>query len=155
MSTRDDDALAEELRQLLRRVDPVPPEVVDAARVSIGWRTLEADLADLISDSLLTTADVRGGEQPRLLSFQAGDRIVEIEVSALDGRLRILGQLVPVQPARVRVEQPTGAVEVVADQLGRFAIEDLPVGPTRFVCQPLDPAGEPVGTEVVTQWQAL
>lgn len=154
MSSPDDDALAGEVGELLRRSDPVPPEVVATARASFGWQALDAELARLTADSLLAAADVRG-EPARLLSYQAGERTIEVEVTNQDGRLRILGQLVPLQPARVRAEQPAGTVEATADQLGRFAIRDLPPGPTRFACQPLGPAGEPVGAELVSEWQVL
>lgn len=154
MNAGDDD-LADELRVLLGRLDPVPPEVVAAARASFEWRNLDAELARLTADSLLAVTDVRGGEQPRLLSFQVGERSVEIEVSEVDTRLRVLGQLVPVQPARVRVEQPERTIEVVADELGRFSVDDLAPGPTRFVCRPLTPSGEPAGADLVTEWQVL
>jgi hypothetical protein len=148
--------LPDRLAHLLRQFDPVPANVVDAARSSFGWRTLDWELARLTADSLLVSADVRG-EEPRLLTYQAGGRTIEAEVSDLDGRLRILGQLSPPQPARVRADQPAAAagVEVVADPLGRFAIRDLPPGPTRLVCQPLGPDGEPAGAEVHSEWLVL
>jgi hypothetical protein len=152
----DQDQLPDGLAQLLRQVDPVPANVVEAARSSFGWRTLESELAQLTADSLLVSADVRG-EQPRMLTYQAGERTIEAEVSDLGGRLRILGQLSPPQPARVRADQPAGAagVEVVADSLGRFSIGGLPSGPTRLVCQPLGPDGEPAGAEVHGEWLVL
>jgi hypothetical protein len=152
--TSGDERVASDVWHLLRRVDPVPPEVVAAARGSFGWQVLDAELARLTADSRLVAADVRGGPA-RLLSYQAGERTIEIEVTDLAGRLRILGQLVPPQPARVRVEQPAREVEVAADHLGRFAVPDVPPGPTRFACQPLGPAGEPVGAALVSQWQML
>jgi hypothetical protein len=145
-----DDPLAGEVAELLRRVDPVPAEVVAAAQASFGWQALDAELARLTEDSLLATADVRG-EPARLLSYQAGERTIEIEVTNLDGRLRILGQLVPPQSARVRAEQPAGTVEASADGLGRFSIRDLPPGATRFAVQPL----EPPGAELASEWQVL
>lgn len=151
---RDEERLAGELAALLRLVDPVPAEVVEAARGSLGWRTLESELARLTADSLLAGADVRG-EQARLLTYQAGERTIEIEVSDAGGRLRILGQLVPAEPARVRADQPTGGREVDVDSLGRFAIRDLPAGPTRFTCQPLGPDGEPAGAEIHSEWLVL
>jgi hypothetical protein len=143
----------------------VPAEVVDAGRNSFGWRTLEWDLAQLTADSLLAGAAVRG-EPPRLLTFQAGGLAIEVEVSELAGRLRILGQLVPAQPARVRADQPPagqradqppaeGAATSLADELGRFAIPDLPPGPTRLACQLLGPDGEPAGTEIHSEWLVL
>jgi hypothetical protein len=152
----DEEQLPGELRRLLRAADPVPAQVVEAARSSYGWRTLEWELARLTADSLLVGADVRG-EQPRLLTYQAGDRTIEVEVSDLGGRLRVLGQLVPPQAARVRADQPaaTGRAEVVADALGQFTIRGLPPGPTRFVCQPVGPGGEPEGAEVHSEWLVL
>lgn len=155
----DQERLPGGLERLLREFDPVPAIVLDAARAGFGWRSLDWELAQLTADSLLVGADVRG-EQPRLLTYQAGERAIEVEVSDLGGRLRILGQLVPPQPARVRADQPgTGAgqdpVEVLADPLGRFAIRDLPPGPTRLVCQPLGPDGEPAGPEVHSEWLVL
>jgi hypothetical protein len=144
----------ERLAELLRAADPVPDRVVEAARDSFGWRTLDTELAQLTADSLLVGADVRG-EQPRLLSYQAGKRTIEVEVSELDGRLRILGQLVPPQQARIRADQPAGGVAAIADQLGRFAMRDLPPGLTRFACQPLGRDGEPAGAEFHSQWMLL
>jgi hypothetical protein len=155
-----DEQLAVELAELLRRFDPVPDRVLDAARASLGWRTLEADLAQLIADSRLATGAAVRGEPPRLLTFQAGDRItIELEVSELGdqhgGRLRVLGQLVPPRPARIRAERPDGTVEVAADPLGRFALRDLSRGPLRLTCRPLGPDGEPEGAEAHTEWLVL
>lgn len=150
----DDDRLVAELARVLRGADPVPATVVEAARGSFGWRELDAELAKLVADSRLATAPVRG-DPGRLLSFQAGDRTLEIEVTRLDDRLRILGQVVPPGPARVRAEQPAGTMEVTADQLGRFTIDSLPPGPTRFFCLLLGPDGAPVDTGIVSEWQVL
>ena len=152
----DQDRLPDQLEQLLREIDPVPAEVVDAGRSSFGWRTLEWDLAQLTADSLLAGAAVRG-EQPRLLTYEAGGLAIEVEISELAGRLRILGQLVPAQPARVRADQPPagGTATALADDLGRFAIPDLPPGPTRLVCQLLGPDGEPAGAEIHSEWLVL
>jgi len=139
-----DESMFEELGEVLRRVDPVPPAVVAAARESFGWRDLDAALARLTPDSLPDLAGVRGGSG-RLLTFAAGAVTIEVEITSAAGRLRVLGQLIPPQPARVRVDQPGGSVEVAADRLGRFAVPDLPAGTTRFHCTPAD--GEPVCTE--------
>ena len=48
----DKDATTEaELRALFARVDPVPPLLDDAARAAFTWRTVDAELAELMRDS--------------------------------------------------------------------------------------------------------
>lgn len=153
-----EDELLARLRELLAGDDPVPPEVFAAAENSHSWygvsaSDLDAELAGLVADSLLALETVRGAE-PRLLTYRAGTRTVELEVSDADGRLRVVGQLVPPSAARVRAEwggttggesRPDGGVEAEAGRLGRFTFDDLPPGPTRFVCTL--PGGAPVRTE--------
>ena len=39
--------------RLFAEVDPVPPLVIETAKASLGWRRLDADLAELLSDSAL------------------------------------------------------------------------------------------------------
>ena len=143
-----DRELLSRLRSMLADADPVPREVVAAARDSYGWRSIDAQLAALVADSLLDTAPVRGSSE-RLLSYEVGDSIVEVEVTDTGGRLRIVGQLTPSRPARVRADQPSGSVEVLADRFGRFTIEGLTPGPTRFVCVPV---GADDATQVQTDW---
>src|SRR4051794_33213017 len=72
-------ALLAELSEVFGHVDPVPPEVVAAARASFTWRTVDAELAvlaELAFDSLVDDTGgtlVRGAaaEQPRLLTFRS------------------------------------------------------------------------------------
>jgi hypothetical protein len=144
----DDDLLAR-LRAMFATADPVPPLVMAAARDGYGWRTLDAEIARLIADSLLATAQVRGGAA-RLLTYHAGDLTIEVEVTEIAGRLRVLGQVVPPQAAQVRADQQSGSVEASADQLGRFTFGDLAPGPTRFRCT--REGGVPV---VHTEWTVL
>lgn len=139
----DDDLLAR-LEALLADDDPPPAAVVAAARDSYRWRDIDAELASLTADSLLAAEAVRG-EQARLLTYRAGGITIEVEVTESAGRLRVLGQLVPPRAARVRIEQPQRAVEADVRELGRFRAEELPPGPTRFVCTPA--GASPVRTE--------
>jgi hypothetical protein len=151
-----DAALLDRLRPLVEDDDPVPPQVIAAARATSTWRRIDeelaelGELAELTGDSLSLAAGVRGGAT-RLLTYEAGDLTVEIEVSDDDGRVRILGQVVPARAVLVRVEQPTRAVEVSADELGRFRVTGLAAGPTRLCLTPSAGGGEPVRT----QWTLL
>jgi hypothetical protein len=144
-----DAALLDRLRPLIEEDDPVPPEVTAAAKAASTWRRIDeelaelGELADLTGDSLTLAAGVRGGAT-RLLTYEAGDLTIEIEVSTDDGRIRILGQVVPAAVVLVRVEQPARAVEVTTDELGRFRATGLASGPTRLSLTP--PGAAPVHT---------
>ena len=62
----EEERLLAELRQFGRMLDPVPAQVLFAARGSLAWRRLDADLAELSFDSLvdgdLELAGVRSGD---------------------------------------------------------------------------------------------
>jgi hypothetical protein len=143
-----DAVLLDRLRPLVDAEDPVPPEVLAAARASSTWRRVDEELAELTADSLDLAAGVRGGAA-RLLTFEAGGLTIEVEVSADGAGLRVLGQVVPPQVARVRIEQPGGATDATADALGRFRATGVMSGSARFVCVPTG------GVPVRTGWTVL
>jgi len=58
---------------------------------------------------------------------------------------RVVGQLVPPRPARVEVRGTASAVEVTADDLGRFAADAPGRGPVSLRCHLPD-------ITVVTEW---
>jgi hypothetical protein len=118
-----DAALLAGLRGALDRVDPVPTDLVAAARAVLTWRTVDEELAELTYDSLLDgLVGVRAAPTataPRQLSFEAGGAAVEVELA--DGRL--VGQLIPPGPARVELHHATDVVATRADDLGRFSFD--------------------------------
>lgn len=128
-----DDELLGRLRDLLAGDDPVPAEVVAAARDIHSWPSIDAEIARLVEDSLLSAAEVRG-DAARLLTYQADAVSLEIEVTESAGRLQILGQVMPPNAARIRVEQPGDGVDATVGDRGRFTAENLRPGPTRFIC---------------------
>ena len=131
MTDRDQELLAE-LRGVAARMDPVPDELIAAARSAFAWRTMDAELARLVEDASPEDSrlvGVRSGATATLLSFEAPDLAVEVEVLVTGGRRRLLGQLIPGQPGRVEVRHRAGRTEVTADEVGRFAADDLPPGP--------------------------
>jgi hypothetical protein len=145
-----DERLLAELRDLFERGDPPPAPVVEAAKGSYGWRSVDDELAALTVDSLVDRplAGVRGTGEPRSLRFEAPGLTIEVEVSGSGAEpRRVLGQLVPPGAASVEASQPGGASTVEADELGRFAIEELRPQPLRLRCHL---AGHgPVATEWV------
>jgi len=134
--------------------EAVPPEVVEAARAAFTWRLVDAELAELVADSIFEPelAGVRGGREPRILTFGVpGGTALELEATPTAGGLRILGQIVPSRPGTARVQHPGGLVDADIDGMGRFAAYDIPHGHVRIRLrlQPLS-AGEGPDVEIVT-----
>lgn len=124
MSFDSDDELLGELRSVLRRTDPVPAEVTDFAKAALGWRRLDAELAELLEDSALeseSTALARGGGGGRSLTFRAEELTIDVELQP--GML--LGQLAPApESAEVTLQDADGAIldTTESDALGRFRL---------------------------------
>jgi hypothetical protein len=155
-----DQELDDELRRIAARFDPVPDALVRAAEGAFAWRGVDAELAELAFDSLADRerlALVRGGDEPRLLTFHAADLTIELEVLpagaehvlAAGVEHRLIGQLLPPGSARVQVRHPEGVLEVEADELGRFAAERVSAGPVSLRCQQTGSGAAPVVTEWV------
>lgn len=138
LSAVDADELFDRLRTVAGLLDPVPSEVVAAAKASYTWRTVDAELAVLSYDSFLDAeilAGVRGSRGARQLTFSSPALTIEVEVEP--GTTPALsGQIVSPEPAvmEVRTEQGTRMVEV--DELGRFEVTELPAGLVSFRCSP-------------------
>ena len=125
------DQLERDLRTAAAQVDPVPERLVQGAITAYAWRTVDADLAELVFDSLAESAVgvLRGGDQPRLVTFRTADLTVELE---LQGDQRLVGRVEPAGPSEVGIQQGPRTVTVRADQLGRFATSDLRRGALRL-----------------------
>ena len=144
------DHLLTRLASAAERKDPVPPHVLAAARAAFAWRTVAEDIAELVYDSVTDEelVGVRGG--PRQLSFAGRDVTVEIE--AVPGGRRVIGQVAPGAGGEVEVRHRTGSVRAPIDELGRFAADGVTGGPVSLRCRVDLPDGELV-TE--TEWILL
>jgi hypothetical protein len=143
-ATSGGDALLRELGELLERVDPMPPQLLDQVRRAFCWRTVDAELAELSFDSLVdrdaALAVRAGGDtalEPRMLGFGAvvdgEDMSIDVEVSTAAGRSALIGQLWPAGAAVVEMQAcGGGSTEVPTDELGRFLIQPVPRGPVRL-----------------------
>jgi len=133
----ENDALLAELRALAAASDPVPPEAVAAARSAIVWRSMDAELAELTADTSTEPqlAGVRSVDTPAMLTFEAPELTIEIEViQEGDGR-RLLGQLVPPGAGEIQVRHKAGPFAVIADEMGRFSATGLVAGPVSLLCR--------------------
>jgi hypothetical protein len=128
----DDDELMAALAEAVAETDAVTDRRREAARTAFTWRSVDAELMELLHDSALDAgAAVRGAGDPgRMLSFVNRELTLEVEVGA--GELS--GQVLPAQAATVTL-QGAGAEDrtVAADGAGFFRVEEVGSGPVRFV----------------------
>jgi hypothetical protein len=134
---RNDEALMAELAAAVAEEAAVSDRRRTAARAAFTWRTVDAELAELLHDSALDAgAAVRSGsEGPRTLSFRRAAVTLEVEV---DGD-QVLGEVIDEHiegsgHAAVTLQRPDAEDRTVdADSSGFFRFEDVAPGPVRFV----------------------
>lgn len=157
MSERDPDAEVEErLRAVLERADPVPQAVTDFAKAALGWRRLDADLAELLADSALDTEAAAlarsGAAGARRITFRGDDLSIEVEVRASDGGHTLLGQLAPPPAgATVALQDAEGGdvATAASDALGRFRLAVPTAGRLRLRVE------RPGAAPVETSWFSI
>lgn len=149
MSERDDE-LERRLRALATEADPPPELVVESAKAAFALRDLDAELAELVADSavddpaVLTRAVV---SDVRMLSFECGDVVVELDVEAdpLSRRVRLSGLAVGAIGS-VTIIRSDGRSSVELADGGRFVVDEVPPGPLRLELTTAD------GRRVTTSW---
>jgi hypothetical protein len=116
----EDDELLAGLRRAAGHYDPVPRQVLEAAKGAFALRTLDDELADLLFDSLLDDdlVGVRGGIT-RQLTFGVGDVTIDLDVEADE----LVGQVSPAATVGLAVE---------VDDRGRFFATRPTTGPFRL-----------------------
>src|ERR1700759_2796656 len=128
----NEETMLEDLRGLFARVDPVPERLDEAARAAFTWRTVDAELAELMRDSAeadaaLALRSVETG--PRLLSFESPRVAIEAEVTVLGPReRRLAGQIGPPVAAAVGFARGGVRLTTQADELGRFGFDRVGAG---------------------------
>lgn len=130
---RDEPAWADDLAAVVATADPLPYDTLQSLRACFTRRSLDAELAELVYDSLLDEpVGVRSGGGTRQLSFHGPRVAVEMEV--VPERHRVVGQVVPARASEVEVRHAAGSYLLRSDPVGRFVVENLPKGPVSFRC---------------------
>jgi hypothetical protein len=128
--TLDDDRLLALVGEVIELIDPVPADAA-ATAVAADLGGVDAELAELVFDSLLDDRAVAVRDEPggdlRSLTFAAGGRTIEVDVSDAD----VVGRVTPAAGGSVELEQPRGRRSVPVDDLGRFRAPVAP-GPLRL-----------------------
>ena len=139
-----------ELRRLAGIVDPVPDEVTAYAKTALGWRRIDAELAELLVDSRLEALATRSvSESARSLTFRASDLDVDVELQSEEDGVSLLGQLAPAGSATIEAQRDDGSTVATADadELGRFRLMLEPGARVRLVVR-----REPPAAPVETSW---
>lgn len=128
------------LARALEVTDPVPPEVIAAAKAAYGWRTIDVELAEIIFDSRADAlVGMRSGEASRHVTFRSPGIEIEVMVTG-EGRVDVVGQLVPPQEATVELVVDGDVRTEATDRLGRFSFSGTPRGQVRIAVVTADGA---------------
>jgi hypothetical protein len=147
--SKEDEKLLAMLRKGLAESDAVPSDVAEFAKAAFTWRDIDAELAELDFDSAEedVPSGVRSSTVLRMISFQAGQWMIDIEYDETAGRL--IGATSP--PARYTVDLHTSGASFTteSDDLGRFTADGIARGPLALVLH------FSRGQVVKTQWVVL
>lgn len=109
----------------------------------------DAGSAELIPGPSPQASAVRGSPEWRQLSFRTSGLTIELEITGTGDFRRLMGQLIPRQPAVVDIRHADGVITVEADVLGRFSAEAVPLGQISLRCR-LGTEQSPVATGWIT-----
>ncbi len=147
----DDEQLVAELGAAVAEEAAVSDRRRAAARAAFTWRSVDAELAELLHDSALDAgAAVRsGGDAPRTLTFARGAVTLEIEIDGGTLLGEVLDDDAGAGPATVVLQRPDADDRSTeADASGFFRFEGVEPGPVRFVLS----RG---GWSITTAWATL
>ena len=137
----EDTELLVQLGVVAAQADPVPDVVLDLARLAWTTRALDAELVELVAQSSGVPAGVRStAVEPKVLTFEGTDVVLDLQVERADGRVRVVGQVMPfpLEGGRVVLEQPDGTVVTAdVDDLGGFRAGGLGAHLVRIRVEPV------------------
>ena len=108
----------------------VPAGLIERSEALLTWMTVDAELAELLDDSVGTPAGVRGSVTAEAITFalHGGDWLLEVTIA--DGVLQ--GTVSGGRPSEVAVRTSTGEHRTVPVTDGTFELEDTPSGSIRL-----------------------
>jgi hypothetical protein len=153
MTHDSNDLLLDELRRIASVVDPMPEALLSAGRESLTWLRVDAELAELLSDSIVDDerlALVRSSGGVRAVTFEADGFAIELDILDDGAQRTLVGQLVPAASAEIEVQSGEASTKVTADEHGRFRAENVPAGRMRLRVTGHPAAAAPTETSWIT-----
>ncbi|MEJ7741123.1 MAG: hypothetical protein WKF73_00445 [Nocardioidaceae bacterium] len=130
----DSDALLDDIAAMWRHADPVPAELVHKVLATMSGDDLDAEyeLLHLVERSRQLEG-ARGVSDTYTIVYSSGSHSLLLRVGSrgADDR-RVDGWLSPPQAMTIRVTQDHDTRYAEADETGRFELDSLPAGLTRF-----------------------
>lgn len=124
------------LRRTYEAADPVPPDLAERALFALELEDLDTDFELLrLTEQVDALDGVRGRPaDTTTISFGGPDMTIMVSIADLgSGRRRLDGWIAPGAAHRVEVRNRDGRTETTADRTGRFVLEDVASGFTRFI----------------------
>lgn len=124
-----------QLIAMFSHVDPVPPSLADEVLLAISMEDFDVEyqLLALVEK----TRELTGARQisdALTVAFAAHGRSLMMRISPLaDGRRRVDGWIGPANQVTIKLSRPTGAIECLTDETGRFELASVAAGPARVM----------------------
>ena len=133
--------------------EPIPDDLITLAQDCYTWRTVDAELLDLLIDSAETElAVVRDDDRlQRFVAFGNDEHGVHFECSPAPDGFTITGIIVPAGTYDVRVDRAGDGDETTTDELGAFIVGPLAPGSIRLTVTSVE---APAHT-MITPWFTL
>lgn len=124
-----------QLVEMFSHRDPVPPSLADEVLLAISMEDLDVEYQLLsLVEKTRELAGARQVTDALTVAFAAHGRSLMMRISPLaDGRRRVDGWIGPASQVTVKLSRPTGAVECVTDETGRFELASIAAGPARVM----------------------
>lgn len=147
MEPLDDDLLMARLDRMFERQERRAEEqAMVLGEAAYDWRTLDAELAELVADSAELAGAVRSAAAPRMLSFEGNELSLELEVHP---DRRLAGRVMPPVQAEISVQPADGTpTTVTTDAHGVFTLDAAPPGAALLVVRA-------AGAALQTPWLKL
>ncbi len=144
VATETERRMLETFDHVFLDTEPIPDKLITLAQDCYTWRTVDAELLDLLIDSAETELAVVRDDDclQRFMAFGDEERGVHFECTALDhGQFQITGMIVPAGTYLVRADRASCDAEMTTDDLGSFSLGPLAVGSIRLTIRSLDSGG--------------